>query len=261
MHFQSPPFCTCAVKTQGTNCAFRRDDLLAVRGFDEGYRFYLDESDVNLRLAARGGLTAVVPDAVVHHGFLASARRRIDRVPTDLTEIGASTKHFLLRHAPNDSQAVDRQAADQRHRLLRLMVTGALEPRDVRRLMKTFHSGLAAGADRTAPLIPILPTPLPFIALPGTGPRQGHIVAGRARDRDALDVEARTAVAKGKIVTVLCLSRGIRPHRLRFVSDGYWLQTGGRSGRSARDGPRVAASRVTTRIAAEVARLSRFRPV
>src|SRR5690606_6907848 len=93
-----------AVKTQGTNCAFRRADLIAAGGFDPAFRFYLDEADVNLRLAARGGLTAIVPDAVVHHGFAASARRRADRAPTDLTEIGASITGFLRRHAPMDER-------------------------------------------------------------------------------------------------------------------------------------------------------------
>lgn len=31
----------CAVKALGTNCAFRRADLLALGGFDEGFQFYL----------------------------------------------------------------------------------------------------------------------------------------------------------------------------------------------------------------------------
>src|SRR5690606_23264203 len=91
---------TRAVKTQGTNCAFRRAGWLAAGGFDPAFRFYLDEADVNLRLAAAGHLTAVVPRAEVIHGFAASARRRADRVPADLTDIGASTAVFLRRHAP-----------------------------------------------------------------------------------------------------------------------------------------------------------------
>ena len=77
-----------AVKTQGTNCAFRRDALLAIGGFDPAYRFYLDEADVNLRMA---GLTAIIPDAQVHHGYLASPRRAANRVPLSLYDIAAST--------------------------------------------------------------------------------------------------------------------------------------------------------------------------
>ena len=43
-----------AVKAQGTNCAFRRADLLALGGFDDGFRFYLEDADVSLRMAALG---------------------------------------------------------------------------------------------------------------------------------------------------------------------------------------------------------------
>ena len=46
-----------------------------------------------------GFRTAVVPKARVHHGFHASDRRRSDRVPTTLHEIGASSMVFLRRHA------------------------------------------------------------------------------------------------------------------------------------------------------------------
>jgi len=38
-----------AIKTQGTNCAFRRNLLCDLGGFDESYRFYLDETDLNVR--------------------------------------------------------------------------------------------------------------------------------------------------------------------------------------------------------------------
>jgi GT2 family glycosyltransferase len=79
-----------AIKTEGTNMAFRRDALIAIGGFDHAFRFYLDETDVNMRLARAGYATALVPLAQVHHGFAASAMRRADRAPRDLYEIGAS---------------------------------------------------------------------------------------------------------------------------------------------------------------------------
>lgn len=92
-----------AVKTQGTNCAFRRDTLLQIGGFDPAYRFYLDEADVNLRMAGQNlqDLTAIIPSAQVHHGYLASARRTAHRVPLSLHDISASTAIFLRRHAPH----------------------------------------------------------------------------------------------------------------------------------------------------------------
>ncbi len=124
------------VRTEGTNCAFRREVLAEMGGFDPAYRFYLDDTDLNLRMAARGLLTAIVPDAQVHHGFFAGPYRRADRVPLSLHEIGASSAVFWRVHAdPDTDEAADNLRRDQRARLLRHMVTGALEPRDIAPLM------------------------------------------------------------------------------------------------------------------------------
>ena len=43
-----------AIKTVGTNMAFRRDILAAIGGFDPAFRYYLEETDVNFRLAQPG---------------------------------------------------------------------------------------------------------------------------------------------------------------------------------------------------------------
>jgi len=63
-------------KTEGTNCAFRRRALAEIGGFDPAFRFYMDETDVNLRLAQAGGRTVLVPlalTAVGGFGSLATA--------------------------------------------------------------------------------------------------------------------------------------------------------------------------------------------
>ncbi|RUS60114.1 glycosyltransferase [Pseudorhodobacter sp. E13] len=249
-----------AVKTQGTNCAFRRDALLAIGGFDPGFAFYLDEADVNLRLAAQGGLTAVVPDAVVHHGFEASARRRADRVPTDLRQIGASLALFLARHSKNPG-TIARHIADQRKRLLRHMITGALEPRDVGRLLGGLHDGITNATAPAAPLPPLRPGPLPFTPLPGTGPRPGLVLSGTAEQLATLRQKARSHSAAGEIVTLIALARGLRPHQHRFTPEGWWEQSGGRFGRSFRDGTRVSWAPADVRLAQEKAWLAKFRPI
>ena len=89
-----------AVKTEGTNMAVRRDVLAALGGFDPAYHFYLDETDLNMRLAQAGHATALCPRAMVHHGFAASTRRRKDRVPADLFDIGASWAVFARKIIP-----------------------------------------------------------------------------------------------------------------------------------------------------------------
>lgn len=251
------------LKTQGTNCAFRRDALLAEGGFDPAYRFYLDEADVNLRLAARGGLTAIVPDAVVHHGYAESVRRRADRVPRDLTDIGASIAIFLRRHAPPDPQgACAAHCAEQRARLIRHMVAGGLEPREVPRLMAGFEDGLAVGARYPLPdLLPMMPSAGAFRPLPGTGPRPGRVIPARPWMRAAAVTQAQAEVAAGRIVTVLTLHPGFARHHLVFHADGFWEQAGGTWGRGDRDDPRSPAASFDQRVVAETARLSAHRPV
>jgi len=72
--------------------------LVAIGGFDPAFRYFLDETDVNMRLAKAGHATAIVPLAEVHHGFAASRFRRDDRVPRDLSQIGASWTVFQRKH-------------------------------------------------------------------------------------------------------------------------------------------------------------------
>ncbi len=249
-----------AVKTQGTNCAFRRAPLLAVGGFDPALRFYLDEADVNLRL---GGLTAILPLAQVHHGYLASAYRRADRVPVSLHEIAASTAVFLRRHA--DRAAVEaglvplqRREAD---RIAAHLAARRITRAEADRLTATLAAGWSDGLARgLLPLPPLTATQSPFQPLPDTGPRTGRVIAGRRWLRRGLLAQARAAVSSGCVVTVICLSPTPRAHRMQFTADGYWLQEGGLFGRADRDGTRLRLSSFSTRIGEEVARWSLFRP-
>ena len=254
------------IKTEGTNMAIRRDVLLALGGFDPRYRFFLDETDLNLRLAERGARTAVVPLAQVHHGFAASARRRDDRAPRDLTEIGASWAVFLARHAPAPQVAGAWAAirAVERRRALEHMVAGRLEPRDVRRLLATLLAGYAAGLKRPAsePMDPaaIATAQGPeFQPFPARQAGAGTLLAGRTWNYRQLRSQARAAVAAGKVVTVLRLSPTALYHRVRFTAEGYWEQVGGLFGRSDRDQPVFTLWRFSRRVRAESARWGRLR--
>jgi len=250
-----------AIKTQGTNCAFRAATLRAAGGFDPAYRFYLDEADLNLRLAGLG-LTAVIPAAQVHHGFAASARRRADRVPLSLHEIGASSMVFLRRHAPERqwAEGLELLRADQRRRALRLMVEGRIEPREVEWLLLTLERGIAEGARRALPPLPARPAPdLDLAPLPGTGPRPARIIAGRLWQRRRLAAEARAAAEAGAVATIIRLSpTGLR-HRAGFHPDGYWEQWGGLFGQSRRDDPAFRLWRFGARVAREAAHWANLR--
>jgi GT2 family glycosyltransferase len=249
-----------AIKTQGTNCAFRRDALLAIGGFDTGFAFYLDEADVNLRLAALGGLTAVVPDAVVHHGFAASDRRLHNRVPTDLTQIGQSLAYFIAQHG-SDPTALQRHVADQRARLKRLMLRGALGPRKARALMAGLQQGINAAKGLAPNRRPLAPTESAFQPMPDTGPRRGCLLFGTSKDSQLLQEKAKVARENGQIVTVILLARGLRPHKHRFTENGWWQQNGGRFGRAFRNGSRFMWLNAKARQQVERERLAKFRPV
>jgi O-antigen biosynthesis protein len=252
-----------AVKAQGTNCAFRRADLLVIGGFDEGFRFYLDDADISLRMAAQGGLTAVVPDAVVQHGFAASVRRRADRVPLSLQDIGASAAYFLRRHAPGadmDEQHHAHRGA-QKARLLQRMIQGGLEPRDIRPLLASFDQGWADGLLRAlSPLSSWQDKAHTFQAL-GTTPREGLLISGRSWARRELMRRAGVEAARGKIVTVICLSPTTWYHHHNFESGGFWMQRGGIFGKSLRDQTLIRGIGFDSRTAEETVRIGKTRPI
>lgn len=228
-----------AIKTEGTNMAFRRSVLIDLGGFDPAFHYFLDETDLNMRLAHAGHATVIVPLAEVHHGFAANATRSRTRVPRDLFNIGASWAVFQRKHLdaadrPRQWQGVRH---GQRNRLLSHMMSGALEPRDVRRLLKRLDAGYEAGQTR-----PFCPADLPahpvqpFQSFPASA---RHPIWMKTRPiRLKRDLEkAALMVMEGHIVTLLCLSLSSFFHHLKFTENGVWLQKGGLFGRSERSEP------------------------
>lgn len=250
-------------KTEGTNCAYRRDTLAAMGGFDPAFRFYLDETDVNLRVAKAGGRTVMVPLARVHHGYAASQRRAADRAPRDLTEIGASSAVFLRKHAFNVDMDVELShlAAAQRRALLGYMVEGGLEPRDVHRLLAGLRAGFAEGLRRDiSALPPIGPAKAPWQPFTQTPRhRNARHVAGRIWHRSRLRALAREAVAAGDNVTLFRFSPTALPHQVRFHAGGWWEQTGGLFGPADRSEPRFRLYGFRRRVRKEWARVAMLR--
>lgn len=246
------------VSTLGTNCAFRRAALMAIGGFDPAFAYHLDESDLNMRMAARwpDAPTAVVQGAEVAHGWAGDTRRSASGVPSDLSQIGRSTAIFCTRHG-GDS---DRTAARLRVRLLRLMVAGRLDPLRVTPLMHTFLDGVASAPARVS-----LPSPLsggPGAALhtlPGTGPRPRAVLHGWHWQRRRLRAQSARAAAQGKLVTLILLSLSALPHRARFDPAGFWEQAGGIWGPSLPGDKAFRAWRFNERVSREAGRLSRTR--
>ncbi len=225
-----------AIKTEGTNMAFRRDVLTNLGGFDPAFRYYLDETDVNMRLARAGHATALTPLAEVHHGFAASRMRRGDRVPRDLYEVGASWAVFQRKHNVTGDHSLhwQRLRSAERRRLLVHMVAGRLEPRDVGRLLRRLDEGYAEGQIREHGRAEIAAHPVaPFAPFP-VGKRGSVLHTSSIWQARKAYSKAVEAVAGGEIVTLLVLSRTALYHRLRFTSDGVWEQRGGLFGKITR---------------------------
>lgn len=253
------PTPTRAIKTEGTNMAVRRDCLIEMGGFDTRFRFFLDETDLNVRLAKIGACTAITPRAEVHHGFEASDRRRSDRVPTDLFEIGASWAVFLRKHCERAKwdQAWHRVISEQRRRLVTHMVSGRLEPRDVPMLMQGLAQGYLEGQSRVSePVTKIPPAPDDFRHYPAVKTNSSRLITGRIWSRTALRRQARADVASRAVVTVVRLSPTALYHRVAFQDAGFWEQTGGLFGKSDRAQPLFKWWRFRDRVAAEVERVS-----
>lgn len=250
------------VKTQGTNCAFRRKCLCQIGGFDESFRFYLDEADVNLRMANLG-TTAVVPDAQVHHGYEASERRNADRVPLSLFDIASSTAIFLRKHAKYADLASALQSLAEREsiRIKRHRAAGNLTSEAEIALHQSLLDGWAHGSMQPLDHAVSLNTlNTPFVQFSSYGPRQGMALACRPWRKRKLIATAKE-LAQSHITTVFCLSPTARAHRLQFDPAGFWIQTGGVFGRSDRVGPRFQLTTFRRRVAAEADRLAKFRPM
>jgi glycogen(starch) synthase len=84
---------------QGTNALFRRDALLLIGGFDETFDYYLDETDVCVRLIDAGYVLRQLDNAPVHHKFLPSGVRDHQRVITNWYPIMKNQVYFSYRHA------------------------------------------------------------------------------------------------------------------------------------------------------------------
>lgn len=253
-----------AVKTEGTNCAFRRDILAGLGGFDPAFRFYHDETDLNMRLREAGLRTAIVPLAQVHHGFAASDRRREDRVPTTLIEIGASTAVFLRKHCPDSALVAEATAQlidEQQARLARHVKARRLTAVEAETLMAGLMDGLDQGSARPIePLPPLADSKLPFRPLErknSTG--KSVCIAGRLGGRALLHDRALQRVMAGDVVTIIYLTPTTRYHRVAFSDSGFWEQKGGVFGRSVRTEPLFQMTRFEARIAREWRRVARLR--
>lgn len=82
----------------GTNFSARRDVLMQIGGFDEEFAYFLDETDVTVRLIDQGLISRIVPQAEIHHKFEPSHLRTAARVPRSMYPTARSKAYFCCVH-------------------------------------------------------------------------------------------------------------------------------------------------------------------
>ncbi|MEM6619733.1 MAG: glycosyltransferase [Pseudomonadota bacterium] len=249
-------------RVHGTNCAFRTDALRKIGGFDPGFRFYLDETDVCVRLGAAGWATVAVEGAQVVHGFAPSARRRSDRAPRTLFDVGASTARFLEKHAPAQRDAAfARVRAERRAGLLRMMVSGRIEPREVRRLLGTLNQGLQSPPDSPETEATNRQESAQFLATDHRAPERSVMVAGHRKSAAKMVSLAKKLSNEPVSVIILNFSFTTLFHIFGYDDQGFWVQRGGVFGKSDRDAGALQRHTIASRAQAERERLKTTFPI
>lgn len=247
-----------AIKTEGTNMAVRFHALQKLGGFDESFRFFLDETDLNMRLARLGYATAIVPFAVVHHAYASSPRRQRNRAVLDLRDVGRSSALFWRKHGVQKDWPHYRRALvqEQRLRVIAQMRDGLLEPGDVRHALRSLASGLDEGfACQIEPPFKVSRPHGALVLFPTRAVKEPLTLSAGLFGRPALRAKAARLAAEGHTVSLFCLSPTAVFHTVLFSRDGYWLQRGGLFGKSLRNGPLFRLTSRTKRVRQEVERV------
>jgi GT2 family glycosyltransferase len=217
----------------GTNVAIRRAALLQIGGFDEEYAYFLDETDVNLRLTDAGWRLVSVPDAEVHHKFAASNLRSTDRVPRSLHLIARSKSYFCWVNAAGSHSAeairqeLRRFADEHKAKIERFLKRRKIDAATAQKLLAEVEQGLADG-ERDAALPRRLLSPPGIDSANGFNPSGARtsclricLVSRHFAHDKAMREAAAGLVAAGHEVTAI--QRG----RISLVDfrDGVWLHT------------------------------------
>ena len=248
----------------GTNCAFRASALRQIGGFDPAFAYFLDDSDISLRLSLAGWKLAIVPRAQVHHGFAGGPYRQQNRVPKTLAPHGKSQAYFGRKHAPEQAlgRALSAFRALQFSRLEKQMLAGLMEPACLKTLMLSLDKGHEAGLKMQISLEPNQPRPDVESSPVFTMTKHRHVMlVGRKSDRKWQKALAATLSKAGVMVTALTLSRSAAYMQVGFAEKGYWVQSGGQMGKSGRHEPLIRVVNLREKVDSEVKRLSGIRPV
>ena len=248
-----PPNKDMLLKTVGTNCAFRRNTLIDIGGFDEGYMFFLDEADVNIRLSDVGMQTSIVPQAEVHHSHLASRHHSSRMVPKHLFEIGASKAHFCQKFSnlPTIDSLVPEFVTKQSTRLRRSFHYGLIDAAEYRKLIAELYDGIEKGRGRVEKLPDWPEVTRPDLSKSENKERVRHKILTNRRNRKPAFAKAREAADAGR---ELMVEYTMRPLKVWFDTAGFWVHRIGLAGRDERY-LKIRPARAQLRIDRELKRI------
>lgn len=225
----------------GTNSSFRRSVLAAIGGFDEEYEYFLDETDVCVRLVDAGYVVRLVEDGFVHHKFLPNNIRKEDRVTRDRYSVLKNSVYFALRHASRVSsfaavcEGISEVVRAQRVDMEMLRQAGKIELEDLDQFEADVERGSdtafrdVSGPPRTSPPAAFADAPpfLPFPRLHPQGRRLGLVFIARVYPPRPVNgvgrifaAQARAVAALGHVVHVV--TEGFERDRVDF-EDGVWV--------------------------------------
>lgn len=133
----------------GANSSFRRSVLTAMGGFDEEFDYFLDETDICVRLVDAGYVVRMLDNGFVYHKFLPSSIRKADRIARVRYSVIKNSVYFALRHArrTNSFAVVCEGIADmvRTHRadMQELEASGQIEPEE----LTQFEADVERGSD------------------------------------------------------------------------------------------------------------------
>ncbi len=251
-----------ALKLIGTNAAIGRHVLCTLGGFDTAFAYFLDDADVSLRLAGAGYTAVVAPLAEVHHAFAPSPRRTAMRAPSDLFDIGRSSAIYFRRHPGAElDELFQRIRVRERARVVRHLVAGTCEPRDLPRLMASLEDGWSAGLSAALPTLSALSMAQNDFR-PLT-PRAGShvVISSRFFRRRRTLAKAGDLAESGRRVSFFSFSLTPVRHHVSYTESGVWSQTGGQFGRSVRSDFYFKWCRFAQRQKEEIRRVAKVRGI
>ncbi|WP_165490994.1 glycosyltransferase [Lichenihabitans psoromatis] len=139
----------------GTNASFRRSALRIIGGFDPTFAYYLDETDVCVRLVDAGFQVVYEPTALVYHQYAPSDLRDRRHIHKTLYPSVKSKSYFAMKHGSRMSlHAVAEEMERYKLELLRSnqwhLDHNEISPGHKASLDRDVEMGIADGRDAAA---------------------------------------------------------------------------------------------------------------